>query len=168
MVCESCKKNHATVHLTEIINDMKKEMHLCEECARSKGVTQKFTFSVSDILGKFADVKEVGKVVKEMASLKCPHCGITYAEFRANARLGCANDYELFKPALVSILEKIHGSTQHIGKVPTTVDTNKKKETDLMKLKREMDRLVKVEDFEKAAEIRDHIKRIEDELKKGV
>ncbi|MEK6623084.1 MAG: hypothetical protein AABZ13_11425, partial [Planctomycetota bacterium] len=35
MKCESCNKKHATVHLTEITGAVKKERHLCEDCAQN-------------------------------------------------------------------------------------------------------------------------------------
>ena len=35
MKCESCNKKLATVHLTEIIENEKKERHFCEDCAQN-------------------------------------------------------------------------------------------------------------------------------------
>ncbi|MBI2931286.1 MAG: UvrB/UvrC motif-containing protein [Planctomycetes bacterium] len=166
MICEKCNKNHATVHVTEVINGVKKEAHLCEECARSTGVGIKFTFSISDILGNLMESKP-GKQSERMAQLKCSECGMTYTEFKQKARLGCANDYEVFRAGLVPLLEKIHQATQHVGKTPHTADTQIKKENELVRLKRELDGLVKSESFEKAAEVRDRIRTLETELNKN-
>ena len=33
MLCDRCKKRDAKILYTEIINGLKKEQHLCEECA---------------------------------------------------------------------------------------------------------------------------------------
>jgi len=96
--------------------------------------------------------------------VRCPECGITYSEFKTKARLGCANDYEVFRSELLRLLEKIHGSTQHAGKTPHTVDAQVRKENELIRLKKDLESVVKSEDFEKAAEIRDRIKTIELEL----
>ena len=41
ILCQICKKNVATVQLTEIIKDKKREMHLCEQCAHRKGLPVK-------------------------------------------------------------------------------------------------------------------------------
>jgi len=41
MLCEACEKNSATVHLTDVSNNQKKEVHLCESCAQDQGVTVK-------------------------------------------------------------------------------------------------------------------------------
>ncbi len=167
MICGKCNKNHATVHVTEVINGVKKEAHLCEECARGAGVGIKFSFSISDILGNLVDAKPPGKPTEKAAQLKCPECGMTYSEFKSKARLGCANDYEVFRAGLIPLLEKIHQATQHVGKTPHTADGQIKKENELVRLKRELDSLVKSENFEKAAEIRDRIRTLEIDLSAG-
>ena len=161
MICEKCQKHHATVHLTEIVNNEKKEAHLCEECARSSGVGIKFSFSISDILGGLMEQKGA-KEPKSQA--KCPECGIGYTEFKSKARMGCANDYDFFQNGVVPLLEKIHGSTRHVGKTPGTVESQVKKENELVRLKRELDTLIKSEKFEEAAKVRDRIKVLETEL----
>jgi len=165
MICGKCAKNHATVHVTEVVNGVKKESHLCEECARAAG--GKFTFSITDILANLIEpVKTPGKTADPSAP-RCPECGISYAEFKAKARLGCANDYEVFKSGLMPLLEKVHGAVQHTGKTPHTVESVVRKETELARLKRELEGVVKSEDFEKAALIRDRIRILEGELNKG-
>src|SRR5436190_7491341 len=160
MNCEKCHKNHATIHLTAIENDVKKEAHLCDGCAKDTGVHLKFNFSMGDLLGGLMEPPKTPRV----SQIRCPECGITYSEFKTKARLGCANDYEVFRTELLRLLEKVHGSTQHAGKTPHTVDAQIRKENELIRLKRDLDSVVKSEDFEKAAEIRDRIKTIELEL----
>ena len=163
MTCEKCKKSHATYHLTANENGQMREAHLCEECA--KPMVQKFNFSISEILGSgnLLDVKPPTPTSKA-AQVKCPECGITYGEFKSKARLGFANDYEVFRTELVRLLEKIHGSTSHAGKTPQTADTQIRKENELIRLKRDLESVVKSEDFEKAAQIRDRIRTLETEL----
>jgi protein arginine kinase activator len=167
MICGKCSKNHATVHVTEVVNGVKKESHLCEECARAAG--GKFTFSITDILANLIEpAKTPGtKASAEAGAPRCPECGISYAEFKAKARLGCANDYEVFKSGLVPLLEKVHGAIQHAGKTPHTVEAVVRKETELARLKRELEGVIKAEDFEKAAQIRDKIRLLETDLNKG-
>ena len=162
MNCEKCHKNHATYHLTAIENGVKKEAHLCEECARKSGVGVKFNFSIGDILGSLMEPKQSSKA----SQIKCSECGITYSEFKTKARLGCANDYEVFRTELLRLLEKIHGSTTHSGKTPRTVNSQIKKENELIRLKKDLDSVVKSEDFEKAAQIRDRIRVLETDLNK--
>lgn len=161
MNCEKCHKNHATYHLTAIENGAKREAHLCEECARQAGVGFKINFTIGDILGSLT---EASKPSGKANQLRCPECGITYSEFKTKARLGCANDYEVFKGELLRLMEKIHGSTSHAGKTPQTVDSQIRKENELIRLKRDLESMVKSENFEKAAEIRDRIRILEIDL----
>src|SRR6185295_12286371 len=161
MNCEKCHKNHATIHLTEIVGQMKREAHLCDECARQTGAMSNFNFSIGSLLG---GLMEPSKASPKVHQVRCPECGITYSEFKTKARLGCANDYEVFRSELLRLLEKIHGSTQHAGKTPHTVDAQVRKESELIRLKKDLESVVKSEHFEKAAEIRDRIKTIELEL----
>jgi len=58
MNCLKCAKNHATVHITEVRNGVKKVVHLCEECARAAG--GEFTFSITDILDKIHEPPKGG------------------------------------------------------------------------------------------------------------
>ena len=39
MVCQNCGKNEANVKYTQIVNGVKKEMVLCEECAEKMGIS---------------------------------------------------------------------------------------------------------------------------------
>ncbi len=167
MQCEKCKKNHATVHVTEVVNGVKREAHLCQLCADSAGV--KFNFSIQNMLEGLLEAPPLkpGKGEKAAATPKCPECGLSYTEFKSKARLGCANDYDLFKAGLLPLLEKIHGATQHVGKVPPTADATAKMESELVRLKRDLDAAVKAENFERAAELRDKVKTLESELNKG-
>lgn len=171
MTCEKCKKGHATYHLTSIENGQKKEAHLCEGCARDSGVGFKLNFSLSDVLGSPPPPSKTGRTSKT----KCPTCGMTVDRLRQNMRVGCANDYEVFKEELGPLLKKIHGTAVHVGKTPADVDGEirgevdkakleaiaEKREADLAKLRKDLDVVVKSEKYEEAAKLRDQIRTIE-------
>ena len=163
-LCEACGQNEPTVHLTEIVKDeegkdVKREMHLCEECAQKQGVGP--LLSPQSILGQLVDPSK--GTTEEDAGLTCSHCGLTYGEFRQRGRLGCGSCYKLFKEGLTPLLERIHGSTQHLGKIPTREGSHLKRERELTELKRELTRVVQREEYEKAAEIRDRIRVLEEQ-----
>ncbi len=169
--CEKCHKGHATYHLTAIENGAKKEAHLCEACAKSSGIGFKFNFSVGDLLGGFEKPSIKPKKGKGR-NKKCPECGMTAKAFQEKGRFGCANDYDLFKREIQSLLPRIHGSDQHVGKTPDRESpavkdeiAEAKKKADLDKriknLKDELERVVKTEDYERAAQLRDQIKGLE-------
>lgn len=165
IICQFCKKNVATVHLTELVDGEKQEVHLCEECAGKKGLSFKTSFSLQDLLSGLME-KEREKIPKELLALKCPNCGLTFGEFRNSGRFGCPQDYHVFKENLAPLLERIHGSAQHTGKVPERIDTDTAKERALIDLKRHLEEAINREEYERAAEIRDRIRALESEEKK--
>jgi len=161
MQCDLCGKKKATVHLTEIIDEQMTEMHLCEECAREKSVQMEQQFGLADLLAGLADF---GKQTKEESKInaKCENCGLTYDDFRKFGRLGCSECYNAFKAQLSTLLKKIHGSNQHFGKAPMRIPQEKRDEIQVLQdLKNQLQQAISVEDFEKAAELRDKIRENE-------
>lgn len=92
---------------------------------------------------------------------ECPHCGLSLAEFNKTGRLGCSECYHVFAEELHSLLRKIHGSDQHIGKVPATDPIQVEVRKEVLALRRRLKRAIEREEFEKAAELRDRIDEIE-------
>ncbi len=163
MMCESCKQNPATVHLTNLYHhgNTKKEVHLCEDCAEDQGLSMNVQpQSVSEVIGNFLEPAS-GREIQDLLDQKCPCCGITYPEFRSRGRLGCCNDYKVFRAGLEPLLEKIHGKKQHVGKVPSAVGKEVEREKTLRQLRLDLDQAVKLEAYERAAEIRDRIRILE-------
>ena len=164
MKCDNCNKT-ATVHLTEIKSGKKIEKHLCEQCAaQNEGLPVKSHMPINELLTNF--VMAHSGLQKE-AGLACEHCGITWAEFRQHGLLGCEHDYELFEKDLTPLLHRAHeGNTHHVGKVPTRAGATaalprKRKSADITKLKKELQRAIENEDYERAAQLRDAIKEAE-------
>ncbi len=166
MQCDICGKKKATVHLTEIVDEQMSEMHLCEECARQKSVQMEQQFGLADLLAGLADF---GKPVSESekVDLQCSNCGLTYEEFRKFGRLGCSECYEAFKMHLSTLLKKVHGSNQHLGKTPAKIPPAQKKQLEnFQELKSQLMQAIQMEDFEKAAQLRDKIRDTEKKEKK--
>ncbi|HUU43699.1 MAG TPA: UvrB/UvrC motif-containing protein [Planctomycetota bacterium] len=162
IICQICKKNVATVHLTEIIKSQKREIHLCEECAGKKGVAFKsHQFSITDLLSGLVNSQAAQELAK-MSQIKCPICGLSYLDFRQHGRLGCATDYTVFKEGLLPLLEKIHGGTEHMGKIPQSSGDAREVSHRLLELRQELKRAVEREDYEQAAELRDRIQAVEE------
>jgi protein arginine kinase activator len=156
--CQRCKKQQATVHLTEIRQNEKRERHLCEDCAKEEGVAFKAPVNLPDIL---SGIVEAHQAAGKEASLSCPDCGITYAEFRNQGRLGCPHDYEVFAESLREVIEKVHGGTEHTGKVPRRAGADVTAPRQLMQLRRQLQAAVESEQYEEAARLRDLIKQKE-------
>jgi protein arginine kinase activator len=161
LVCENCGKAPAKVHMTEIVNENeKRERHLCEECAEKLGLTVKH-YSLSELLAGIAagQLSQKGEGVPDVA---CPSCGMTFAEFQGAGRFGCADDYEAFGELVLPRLERFHDSTQHVGKFPRTGDSTREQAGYLRSLRAQLKEAVSQEAYERAAKLRDEIRKIEE------
>lgn len=159
--CDNCNKP-ATVHLTEIRNGKKIEKHLCEQCAaQNEGLPVKSHTPINELLTNFV-MAHSGLQKETTAGQACELCSMTWSEFRQGGLFGCANDYTVFEKDLTPLLQRAHeGATHHVGKVPTRrggTGVPMKKTVDLSKLRKELQRAVEAEDYEKAAKVRDQIK----------
>jgi protein arginine kinase activator len=164
MQCDSCGKP-ATVHLTDVSNNSKQELHLCEDCAKSQGVTIKSYLhksnSALDLLPKIVEAQTDAVGERDEKDLVCPRCGMSYRKFRSTGKFGCPHDYVVFKRGLVGLLEKIHGRSQHTGKVPTRAGDEIERQKELRHLRSQLEEAVRSEEYERAAELRDRIHRVE-------
>jgi protein arginine kinase activator len=162
MTCDNCGSTDAVIHLTQIVNNEMTECHLCEKCAAAKGLeTQEGSpgFPLTDFLAQMGGEGERPEAGKAGT---CDFCGLTFDDFRDTGRLGCPHCYATFEGHLRGLLRRIHGGTQHVGKVYLPPDpTATEKEKRLEGLRRKLDRAVAAENFERAAELRDEIRALE-------
>ena len=167
MQCQQCEKP-ATFHITELTGEEHQEIHLCEDHARSYLTSsQPETSDSASITDVWADQLKVSQTAEDLARLDqqaCPVCGITFYEFRNQGRLGCPHDYECFEAELEPLIVSIHGATQHTGKQPARRADVAANPTELIRMRREMQQAVQEENYERASELRDSIRAIEDAL----
>ena len=165
MKCQHCEKP-ATFHITELTGPEVEELHLCEEHARSYLTPSEPTdgSTAQTLAGALAQQLQLGQTAEELARLdqqSCPVCGITFYEFRNQGRLGCPHDYICFESELDPLVINIHGATEHKGKRPKRGPDGSKNQTELIRLRREMKNAVDSEEYERASELRDEIRRME-------
>ena len=138
-------------------------MHLCEEHARAFLQKESETPAAS-IAGALAKQLQLGQTKQELAELdqkECPVCGITFFEFRDSGRLGCPHDYAHFEEDLQPLLINVHDAVKHTGKRPKRAAAAADSHGDMIRLRREMEEAVEREDYERASEIRDELRRME-------
>ena len=155
MLCQKCKKNSATVHLTDLMKGEKREKNLCASCAAEEGVAVKQHVSITDVLNSFLMSQAA---IQELAQLKCPECGMSFVEFRSQGLLGCPNDYDAFGEPLANIISKAqNGQTHHTGKQPGQAAVLDPRQQERHRLHRELREAVETEDYRKAARLRDQL-----------
>ena len=169
MKCQKCEK-FASFHITELTGGKPVELHLCEDHAREylsestdhHGATS--TFAASLVQNQNIALNQAVENLQEIDQQACPVCGISFFEFRNKGRLGCSFDYTCFAEQLGLLIENIHGERQHVGKFIRRADRdNSDRRTQLIKLRRELDESVAIEDYENAKILRDQIRDIEKE-----
>jgi len=160
VVCQVCQQAPATVHVTDIeaSNGQRSERHMCEGCAHKEGVTVQQHQPINAILEKL--VKH-GAGMKELVQATCPACGISFREFRSQGLLGCPNDYKAFEKFLSPLIERAHGQTHHVGKVPSRAGSVAKKTAERQRLHNLLDEAVGEENYELAAKLRDQLRTVD-------
>lgn len=168
MKCDRCASEEASVHVTQVVQNQSRVLHLCPSCARELGFaapTPPAGFPLGEFLAKLGGGDgEIGRAVApaQDPTRTCAFCGLTFRKFRETGRLGCPHCYVTFEAHLRGLLQRIHPSTQHVGKVylppnPTRSDVRRRLET----LRQRLQRAVDGEEFERAAELRDEIRQLE-------
>ncbi|MCL2218614.1 MAG: UvrB/UvrC motif-containing protein [Chitinispirillia bacterium] len=180
-ICDDCGINPANVHLTHVENNEAQTFHLCEDCARKRGLPLpdgdslikglagltgtagaggaaethvKVTVRQSDDI----DDEELAEAAEaQEPDIKCPNCGMLFSQFRSGGWLGCAECYGSFDERIHRILVQIHGSDGHKGKRYGKPAVRRGGKRDMARLRRELDDAIKNERFEDAALIRDTI-----------
>mgnify|MGYP000006626288 FL=1 len=186
MKCQKCGSKEANVKYTQIINGVKKEMNLCEDCARELGIGKELNFNMSmnlpSFLGGFFDEYNMDSFIPSIGSMReegCNTCGTTYNEFANTGLFGCMECYDIFADRLDPILRNIQGSNRHIGRKSRSLDKSivknmeeKQKELNKNKenkkdskesLEEKLKLAIKEERYEDAAKIRDEIKKFNKE-----
>ena len=156
MLCKNCGKNIANTHIKHTMGGKTEELHLCAECAVELGLNTFQNFDISDLWGSlFGDT--TAKMQIRPNETKCNGCGATFSEIAKSGKAGCPLCYTTFFDKLLPSLQRIHGKSQHVGRVPHSADLKAKQINKISSLKTELNLAIKEQNFEKAAQLRDEI-----------
>jgi len=166
MLCQVCKVNEATVRYTEIVNNSVTEIHMCQKCAQ---LEDKVIGTDSPLPGMFAahDEADEPSVTEAEVAQKCSTCGHSLGDILAGGRVGCAECYTTFVGKLAPLIKKVHGASQHVGKVPSGKGEGLRVRTELLRYRSQLRSAIDVEDYEEAARLRDIIREIEQKMAAG-
>lgn len=174
MLCEICNKKDATIHVTKIINGNKQELNICTGCADKMGELNIVPdmdiispFSFQNIVSGLMDYVNINTSKNKGLDLVCKNCGLAYREFKEKGLLGCSECYSSFKETILSVIKGVQGNTDHYGKVPKTSGEEILKKRKLLKLKEQLQKAIVSEEYERAAEIRDKIREVENDNNLG-
>lgn len=168
MLCQRCQNAQATVHIDEV-NTFKgaghpgnevDEHHLCEQCAQEAeiphiAVQQKTMDEVWKLLQMSAMKAQKKEAPKK--TLTCGGCGTTLEQLRRKGRVGCQTCYTTFAQYLEGLLERMHGSTHHVGRLPGVDNEELERQRQIEAAQADLERAISEEKFERAAELRDQL-----------
>ena len=142
MLCQNCGKNEVNFRYTQIINGVKKEMALCDKCAKNLGLENldfNMPINFSSFLGDFFGGTESADFLPSFTkttTMQCENCGTTYDEFIDTGKFGCSHCYDIFADGLDNVLKNIHGSARHVGRRSNlSLEDRKTVEEDVQKVK---------------------------------
>ena len=157
--CDLCNKP-AKVHETVIRNGVKREVHLCEEHAKSAGMPIPGHQPIGHVLTQF--VISHKSTHEKTDRRRCSNCGMTFAQFRQSGTVGCPDCYSAFERQLGPLIERAqNGGTHHVGKTPQRAGASIDRQLLIQRLAKELDSAVAAEQYERAAELRDRLKSLE-------
>jgi protein arginine kinase activator len=167
MLCQVCKVNEATVRYAEIVSGGLTEIHLCQKCAESEGKSLGANFGFAGLFAAVHPDVKAPDAAESDAELKCTCCGVSFGEVMSKGRLGCAECYTAFKDKLQPLVERVHGASQHVGKAPSGTASSLQVRGKLLRYRSKLRKAIELEDYEEAAQLRDQIREIEEEMVEG-
>ena len=176
MLCQNCGKNEASVHYKENINGRIKEYDLCPECAAEleknspveiSSVEEIFKDKMFDLTPLISGLfgLALGAAPSSISETKrCPVCGSTFAEIAKSGRIGCPECYKTFENELEPTVNQLHGASKMVGRAPKRLGEKHRREEKIASLKAELQQAIEAQAFEHAAELRDEIKALENDV----
>ena len=155
MLCEKCGVNPAAVTFTKVINGKKTITKLCGACAQENNIYPSFSMDMgfSNLFSSFFNENATSE-----SDEACPLCATTRSQFLSSGKPGCPKCYTVFQSSMQPLLQKIHSTTVHTGKISGTTPPSCNK---LDSLKAQLKEAIEKEEYEKAAHIRDEIRELE-------
>ena len=179
MKCDRCN-NEATIHEVVIHKGRKIDRRLCERCATEMGLEPAQSAPIQELLQKYvlAPSPPPTQLVRAERGAACPECNTSYGQFRSTGLLGCPACYATFEGKLTPVLERAHeGAARHVGKTPRRALARVRSAGDrreleailgdiegrakqIRQLRDQLALAVKAEQYERAAAIRDDLRRL--------
>lgn len=141
--------------MTTVVGGELKRTDLCNECARESGALHPSGFPNPEALAMGPEA------ATPTGREKCPSCGYPLGTLTKTGRLGCATCYEKFSAHLVTALQESQKALVHVGKRPGRKNARRED------LEAELQQLIRSEQYEEAALVRDRIAKLKTTPRKG-
>jgi len=174
--CQSCNARPAVVQFVQVTGDQRREMWLCRECALSVGMRQQVEAfqRLSQLLMQQPAMTEITDEMRAALGTTCRRCKLVFEEFVKSGLLGCPECYNEFRDLLKPVLRRLHGVTRATTEKksesapfsvprkpclePETVSGATTESREHLEL--QLNLALLEENYERAAEIRDQLKKM--------
>lgn len=165
MLCDVCKERESVISYTKINENQVEEVHLCEVCAEKRFKMDFATYQ--DIMSKIEEalkgILKLGPQYHDSEDIACEYCNRTFTEFKNTGVLGCPHCYKAFEKEFDKYLNALNLKDGYKGKISKNADEYLLLNRKLNELKSKLDIAISMEEYEKAAELRDEIKDLKEE-----
>jgi len=156
MMCHECHSHEAVIRIEKVVDGVREEVHLCVDCARKHLDEENRPLEshrVQDLLRDVKDNMSTDSTSSTQKEVTCPNCYLTLTAYRKSGLLGCPDCYVTFTDYLKKDLRQRHGTTGLLR--------GGNKRGHLPDIRRQLDHALEHENYEKAARLRDQLKREE-------
>ena len=153
MMCEVCGRRTARMSVTVLFAGKSLHRKLCPQCA---GALQR-----GDAAGLQAAMLGMTAEEKFQTTPPCPQCGRTLEQLCRTGRAGCSACYLAFSDTMDALFLRMDGKKQHEQAVVSQESEEPAVENSALDaLRRQLQEAVSVENYERAAELRDEIRAL--------
>ena len=164
MLCQKCHKNLATVRYAEVVEGRVTDQHLCPTCMEAIDA-EGTGFGLSGptpLARRVSPDEEAREALRGQRA--CPTCGALLRTVLDEGEVGCGGCYVAFGKEIESILEGLHTSLRHKGKTLRQDDARAQIRADLQSKRALIRSMLRAENYEEAARLRDEIRALESGL----
>ena len=171
MMCEECGIRPAKFHLTTVMGGERQDRSLCPVCF-AKYQKKLPGIDFTNLAGILSGILEAGvngaeAEENENEARACARCGTSYLDFKRTGMVGCAQCYNAFREPMEALLTRVHGNTQHAGRVPGGVRSGASIRMNIERLRQQINQAVTAEEYEEAARLRDRIRALSAQLEEN-
>lgn len=149
MMCDCCGARPSQVTFQVAFAGKKIIRNYCAQCAKD--------LRRGDALGvQMAVVNSLSPENVENAAA-CPKCGATVEKMQKTGRMGCAACYRAFGAVTEEMLKKLNGTERQLAETVLDAPVLTETQQRLRSLREELAQAVSVENYERAAQLRDEI-----------
>lgn len=156
MLCDECKQRQATYHKVTNVNGVVSEEHLCSVCEQKRKNGADFPL-FDALFNNFG----LGELPSSRPRKTCINCGMSLEDFFSVGEVGCEKCYDEFASQILPRIQRCQPRLTNVSKAP--VEKKKERSPEYIKLKQDLAKALEIEDYEKAAQIHEQIKKMEKE-----